>query len=68
MITTENTIMLADSALSQAKHRFSLACLACLRGALDAPAMVQAALQEVDRARAMLRRAADAELSRGAPK
>jgi hypothetical protein len=50
----------ADAAMAQAKHRFSLASLACIRGALDAPAQVQRALQEIDAARALLRECADA--------
>ena len=59
---TENTLNLAELAMTQAKARFSQAALACLRNALDAPAQVQRALQEVDRARAMLRYAADTSL------
>jgi len=42
----------ADQRIQQAKHRFSLAYLACLRNALDAPAQVQKALAEIDAARA----------------
>jgi hypothetical protein len=45
----------ADAAMAAAKHRFSLACLACLRGAVDAEYQVQRALAEIDQARAALR-------------
>lgn len=50
----------ADARMEIAKRRFSLAALACLRGALDAPVLVQRALEEVDAARAALREASDA--------
>jgi hypothetical protein len=45
----------ADARMQQAKARFSLAALACLRGAVDAEQQVAAALLEVDQARAALR-------------
>ncbi|MEO8718358.1 MAG: hypothetical protein ABI423_09085 [Burkholderiales bacterium] len=43
-----------DARLVQCKHRISLAALACLRGALDAPELVRRALEEVEGARAAL--------------
>jgi hypothetical protein len=46
--------------MAAAKHRFSLAALACLRNALDAPALVHRALQEIEQARAALREVRDA--------
>lgn len=49
----------ADARMQSAKDCFSKAALACLRGATDAPARVRAALQEVDAARAELRKLAD---------
>jgi hypothetical protein len=49
----------ADAKMQAAKTRFSLACLACLRNALDAEQQVQAALREVDQARAALREASE---------
>ncbi len=50
-------IATVDARLVQAKHRISLAALACLRGAVDAPELVRQALEEVDRVRALLARA-----------
>jgi len=44
-----------DQQLQAAQHAFSQAALACIRGRLDAPAQVHAALAEIDRARALLR-------------
>jgi hypothetical protein len=49
----------ADQRMKQAKHKFSLAALACLRGRPDAERQVRDALQEVDRARAALRAAGE---------
>jgi hypothetical protein len=43
-----------DARLSKCKHRISLAALACLRGAVDAPALVRQALEEIERVRAAL--------------
>lgn len=50
----------ADGRMAEAKRKFSAASLACIRGAIDAPAQVQRALQEIDAARAALREASDA--------
>ena len=50
----------ADERMAKAKARFSLAALACLRGAIDAEHQVKAALLEIDLARAALRELADA--------
>jgi hypothetical protein len=52
-------IAAADERMAQAKVRFSLASLACLRGATDAAQQVKAALAEIDAARAALREVAD---------
>ena len=46
-----------DARLVQAKQRFALAALACLRGAIDAETQVQEALQDVERARELLAQA-----------
>jgi hypothetical protein len=50
----------ADASMQQAKHRFSLACLACLRGAIDAELLVAQALRDIDQARNALRVAQEA--------
>jgi hypothetical protein len=49
----------ADARMAEAKYRFSMAALACLRNAADAPVLVQGALAEVDAARAELRKVDD---------
>ncbi len=49
----------ADVQLAQAKHRVSLACLACLRNACDAPAMVRQALDAIEGARQLLAQATE---------
>jgi hypothetical protein len=51
----------ADAKMQAAKARFSLAALACIRGAIDAPALVQRALQDIDAARAALREAVETQ-------
>lgn len=43
-----------DQLLSRVRHRVGLAVLATRRGALDADALVQAALADVDQARVQL--------------
>lgn len=52
---TRGTMAAVDARLERVKARISMASLACLRGALDAPQLVRQALEEVDRARALLR-------------
>ena len=52
-MTTE-TLHVVDTRMQMAKRRFSLAALACLRGAPDAAQMVAKALAEVDAARKAL--------------
>lgn len=49
----------ADARIATARHRASLAFLACMRGAPDCERLVQQALAEVDAARAELRMMAD---------
>lgn len=50
----DRAIAAADERLASLKHRISLAALAAMRGAQDTPRLVRAALDEVDRARALL--------------
>jgi hypothetical protein len=45
----------ADAAMAEAKAKFSVAALSCLRGELSAEQQVRDALAEVDAARAALR-------------
>jgi hypothetical protein len=47
---------LVQEHMARAKHRFSLAALACLRQAHDAAEQVRKALDEIDGARAALQR------------
>jgi hypothetical protein len=50
----QRALAAADERMAAAKAKFSLAALACLRNALDAPALVQRALAEIDAARSAL--------------
>ena len=58
--TVPPAVAAADERMAAAKARFSAAALACLRAAPNAHELVQRALQEVDAARAALRKATDA--------
>ena len=49
----------ADAHLQAAKRQVSAAAVACQKGAPDADAKVQAALQEIERARAEIRKVDD---------
>ena len=49
----------AATHMAEAKHRFSLAALACIRGDTDAPVLVRGALAEVDAALAELAKITD---------
>lgn len=58
----------ADTELQHARETCSRAFLACLRGAVDAPLKVQAALTAIDGARGVLRAVSDPDTSSSAPK
>ncbi len=57
-VVRRRAIAAVDARLVRAKERFSIAALGCLRGTIDdAAPLVRQALEEVERARALLAQA-----------